>query len=73
MNHWIDIKRHDTGEIKTSGYGSDDEMISPDKKETTRMFQKVGTALKMNFKLKEEVSRHSDRCNKVIDSKERYL
>jgi hypothetical protein len=48
-------------------------MISPDKKETTRMFQKVGTALKMNFKLKEEVSRHSDRCNKVIDSKERYL
>lgn len=73
MNHRIDIRRYDTGEIKISGYRRENEMVSPDIKEATRTFWKVGSTLKMNFGYKEEVSRLGDRCNKVIDSKERYL
>lgn len=62
MNHRIDIRRQDTGEIKTNGYGRDNGMITLGNMEATRTSWLLGATLKVNFKYEDEVFGQRGRC-----------
>lgn len=62
MNHRIDIRRQDTGEIKTNGYGRNNGMITLGSMEATRTSWLLGATLKVNFKNEDEVFGQRGRC-----------